>query len=133
MPERNEMKRTSFSAKGDAAPARSQAGGHPSIEIITSPIGSDRLIDLILQNAGDLIVMLDQDGKRIYNSPSYPEVDLCSRIVLASGYLDPELKSQFFTLGAKAFLQKPSQPDDTLRVIPGVIEVSGHVEKGVPS
>jgi|GEM_PF-1212056 len=68
------MKRTSFSAEGDAAPAHLRAGSNPSIEIITSLIGSDRLLDLILHNTGDLIVILDRDGKRIYNSPSYREV-----------------------------------------------------------
>ena len=61
------------------------------------------------------------------------EVDPCSRVVLASGYLDPELKTQLFSLGAKAFLQKPYQPADILRVIRGVIDVNGHVEKEVPS
>jgi len=31
-------------------------------------------------------------------------------LVLASGYIDPEMKSRLFALGAKAFLQKPYQP-----------------------
>ena len=61
------------------------------------------------------------------------ELDPASRVVLASGYLDPELKSQLFTLGAKAFLQKPYQPADILRVLRGVIDVAAHTERGVPS
>ncbi|HTO95280.1 MAG TPA: PAS domain S-box protein [Bacteroidota bacterium] len=51
------------------------------------------------------------------------EIDPASCIVLASGYLDPELKSRLFSLGAKAFLQKPYQPGEILRVIRGVIDV----------
>ena len=43
------MKRTSFSPKGEGAPAPLQDAGHPSIKIIASLTGSDRLLDLILQ------------------------------------------------------------------------------------
>jgi len=46
--------------------------GSPSaIDLISYLIGSDRLLDLVLSNVRDLIVVLDRDGKRIYNSPSY--------------------------------------------------------------
>jgi two-component system cell cycle sensor histidine kinase/response regulator CckA len=61
------------------------------------------------------------------------EIDPAARVVLASGYLDPELKSHLFTLGAKAFLQKPYQPADILRVIRGVIDVGEHTVREVPS
>jgi CheY-like chemotaxis protein len=52
---------------------------------------------------------------------SIREMDPSSRIVLASGYLDPEIRAHLFTLGAKAFLQKPYQPADVLRIIRKVI------------
>ncbi|MEW6510762.1 MAG: PAS domain S-box protein [Bacteroidota bacterium] len=45
-----------------------------AIDLISSLIGSDRLLDLVLSNVSDLIVVLDRDGKRIYNSPSYREI-----------------------------------------------------------
>ena len=61
------------------------------------------------------------------------EIDPSSRVVLASGYLDPDLKSQLFSLGAKAFLQKPYQPADILRVLRGIIDVGERAEKEVPS
>ncbi|HTY57872.1 MAG TPA: PAS domain S-box protein, partial [Bacteroidota bacterium] len=61
------------------------------------------------------------------------EIDPSARIVLASGYLDPDLKSQLFSLGAKAFLQKPYQPADILRVIRGIIDVGERTENEVPS
>ena len=49
--------------------------GLPSaIDLISYLIGSDRLLDLLLSNISDLIVVLDRDGKRIYNSPSYRTV-----------------------------------------------------------
>jgi FixJ family two-component response regulator len=53
--------------------------------------------------------------------------------VLASGYLDPELKAHLFTLGAKAFIQKPYQPADILRVIRGVICPGETAERGLLS
>jgi len=68
------MKRTSFSPKGERAPAPQRDAEHRSIKIITSLKGSDRLLDLILQNTGDLVVIPDKDGQRTCNSPSYREV-----------------------------------------------------------
>ena len=68
------MKRTTGFAAGDAAPAKARANPHSAIELISSLIGSDRLLDLVLKHTGDLIVILDRNGKRIYNSPSYHEV-----------------------------------------------------------
>ncbi|HEX7574403.1 MAG TPA: PAS domain S-box protein, partial [Bacteroidota bacterium] len=68
------MKRTTGLAAGDAAPAKARATPHSAIELISSLIGSDRLLDLILNQSGELIVILDRNGKRIYNSPSYREV-----------------------------------------------------------
>jgi two-component system cell cycle sensor histidine kinase/response regulator CckA len=54
---------------------------------------------------------------------SIREMEPSSRVVLASGYVDNELRSQLIALGAKAFLQKPYQPTDILRVIRDVIDV----------
>ena len=68
------MKRTSELPSGDAAPAKARATPHSAIELISSLIGSDRLLDLVLNHTGDLIVILDRNGKRIYNSPSYREI-----------------------------------------------------------
>jgi PAS domain S-box-containing protein len=68
------MKRTTGFAAGDAAPAKARATPHSAIGLISSLIGSDRLLDLILKHTGDLIVILDRNGKRIYNSPSYRDV-----------------------------------------------------------
>jgi FixJ family two-component response regulator len=45
----------------------------------------------------------------------------------------PELKSHLFSQGAKAFLQKPYQLSDVLRVIRGVIDVADRATKEMPS
>ena len=68
------MKRATGFAARDAAPAKARTAPHSEIELITSLIGSDRLLDVILNHTRDLIVILDRSGKRIYNSPSYREV-----------------------------------------------------------
>ena len=50
-------------------------GNTPSaIDLIGSLIGNDRLLDLVLANVSDLIVIVDRDGNRIYNSPSYADL-----------------------------------------------------------
>ncbi len=68
------MKRTTVHTARDAAPARARNTTQSTIEILSSLIGSDRLLDLVLNHTRDLIVILDRNGKRIYNSPSYREV-----------------------------------------------------------
>jgi PAS domain S-box-containing protein len=68
------MKSMAVQTERDAAPARGRGGASSAVEVITSLVGSDRLLDLILNNTADLIVILDKDGRRIYNSPSYREV-----------------------------------------------------------
>ena len=79
--------------------------GIPSaIDLISYLIGSDRLLDLLLNNVSDLIVVLDRDGKRIYNSPSYRTVlgDPDSlRGTSAFGEIHPEDRSHI----QKIFLQ----------------------------
>jgi two-component system cell cycle sensor histidine kinase/response regulator CckA len=46
--------------------------GLPTIfDLIAKLLGADRILDLLLENVSDLIVILDREGKRVYNSPSY--------------------------------------------------------------
>jgi PAS domain S-box-containing protein len=43
------------------------------------------------------------------------------KVILASGYLDPKLRSKLIEEGAKDFIQKPYEPDDILKKIHSVI------------
>ena len=67
------MRRAGKSARPGATQSRDASGkGSPTtIELIGKLIGADRLLDLLLDNVSDLIVVLDREGRRIYNSPSY--------------------------------------------------------------
>jgi CheY-like chemotaxis protein len=55
-----------------------------------------------------------------------------ARVILASGYLEPGLKSQLFTAGAKAFIQKPYQPREILRIVREVLDIPHH-ERRAPT
>jgi DNA-binding response OmpR family regulator len=44
------------------------------------------------------------------------------RVVLAGGFLEPELKAEMLKLGARAFIQKPYEPDDILLVVREVLD-----------
>ena len=46
------------------------------------------------------------------------------RMILASGYLEPEMKSQILREGARYFIQKPYTPDTILRTIRRVLDVA---------
>jgi len=39
------------------------------------------------------------------------------KVVLASGFFEPEIKSELLTAEANGFIQKPYIPDDILRII----------------
>ncbi len=47
-----------------------------------------------------------------------------AKVILASGFLDPETKSEMYKVGAKHFIQKPYSPDDVLQKIRDVIDAS---------
>lgn len=44
------------------------------------------------------------------------------KVILASGYLDAELKTEMLNAGARAFIQKPYVPADILRIIREVLD-----------
>jgi FixJ family two-component response regulator len=48
-----------------------------------------------------------------------------ARVILASGYLSPELKSKLFVAGAKEFIPKPFQTSDLLRTLRKVLDLPG--------
>jgi two-component system, cell cycle sensor histidine kinase and response regulator CckA len=43
-------------------------------------------------------------------------------IVIASGYLEPELKSEIDRAGVKNFLQKPYLPNEVVKIFQSVID-----------
>ena len=46
-----------------------------------------------------------------------------AKVILASGYLSPELKSKLFVAGAKAFIPKPFQTNDVLRKLREILDL----------
>jgi two-component system cell cycle sensor histidine kinase/response regulator CckA len=52
------------------------------------------------------------------------EINPSARVILASGYLEPHLKSKLFNAGAKAFVQKPYHVQEVLKTTREVLDVS---------
>lgn len=50
------------------------------------------------------------------------EINPTVRVVIAGGFLEPELKAEMLRQGAKAFIQKPYDPEDILAVIREVLD-----------
>jgi DNA-binding NarL/FixJ family response regulator len=44
------------------------------------------------------------------------------QVIIASGYLDPNLKSELEGAGVKYFLQKPYMPDEVVKTLQSLIE-----------
>jgi CheY-like chemotaxis protein len=60
------------------------------------------------------------DGAAVFTSMK--EIDPNVKIILASGYLEPNLKSNLLRSGAKDFIQKPYSPNLVLRKIREVLD-----------
>jgi nitrogen-specific signal transduction histidine kinase/CheY-like chemotaxis protein len=50
------------------------------------------------------------------------EINPSVKVVFASGYFDPDVKSELLKDGANGFIQKPYEPDDVLRIIRKVLD-----------
>jgi DNA-binding NarL/FixJ family response regulator len=51
------------------------------------------------------------------------EINPAVKVILVSGYLDPALKNDMLTAGAKGFVQKPYALGDMLRKLRDVIDL----------
>jgi DNA-binding NarL/FixJ family response regulator len=50
------------------------------------------------------------------------EIDPSVKVIFASGYFEPDVKSELLKEGANGFIQKPYEPDDILRIIRHVLD-----------
>ena len=50
------------------------------------------------------------------------EINPHAKIIAASGFLDPEMKSEMFKAGMKHFIQKPYLPEEVLQKIRDVLD-----------
>ena len=50
------------------------------------------------------------------------EINPGIKVILASGYVEAELKTEMLKAGARAFLQKPYVPADVLKIIREVLD-----------
>lgn len=123
------------------------AGGNEHILIVEDEDTLRLLMDEILQSKGyrvtavpDGITALDVFRKRHRDFdavildmglPKLPgqalflkmrQISPDSKVILASGYVEEELKSNLFELGAKAFVQKPYKAHAILRTVRNVLD-----------
>ena len=75
-------------------------------------------IDLVLSDVG----LPRLDGAGLF--AALREYDPSIRFVLASGYLEPTLKSDLLAAGANAFIQKPYNPAEVTKLIREVLDLS---------
>ena len=71
-------------------------------------------------------VIADMGLPRLSGFEMFLKIRECNhraRVILASGYLSPELKSKLFVAGAKEFIPKPFQTSDLLRTLRKVLDL----------
>jgi signal transduction histidine kinase len=73
-------------------------------------------------------VIADMGLPRLSGFEMFLKIRECNphaRVILASGYLTPGLKSKLFVAGAKEFIPKPFQTSDLLRTLRKVLDLPG--------
>lgn len=118
------------------------SGGTETILIIEDEESLSRVLQLILSSKG-YNVLTAQDGEEgleMYRKhqteihlvltdlglpkvsgeevvKSIRSINSEAKIIVASGFIDPCLKSELYKMGLKNFIQKPYAPDDVVRAI----------------
>jgi two-component system cell cycle sensor histidine kinase/response regulator CckA len=73
-------------------------------------------IDLVLTDMG----LPELTGMDEYKK--LKEIDQNVKVVFASGFFDPDIKSELLKAGAKGFIQKPYEANDILRIVREVLD-----------
>jgi two-component system, cell cycle sensor histidine kinase and response regulator CckA len=76
----------------------------------------NREIDLVLTDLG----LPGISGKEEF--AKLKEIDLGVKVIMSSGFFEPDVKSELLKAGVKGFIQKPYIPDEILRVIRFVLD-----------
>jgi len=73
-------------------------------------------IELVITDMGLPVMTGTDEFKKI------KEFDPNVKVIFASGYFEPDVKSELLKDGAKGFIQKPYEPSDVLRIIRNVLD-----------
>jgi signal transduction histidine kinase/CheY-like chemotaxis protein len=94
-------------------------------KVFTALDGKEALAVYKLHKDEISLVLTDMGLPRLSGTEEFirlREITPDLKVILASGYLDAELKSEMLNAGAQAFIQKPYVPDDVLRTIREVLD-----------
>jgi len=95
--------------------------------VLTASDG-DEAVALYTRHQGEIrLVLSDMGLPRMNGSEVYRKLKNLNpgiRMILTSGFLEPEMKSQILREGARYFIQKPYTPDTILRTIRRVLDVA---------
>jgi PAS domain S-box-containing protein len=93
--------------------------------VFTALDGKEALAVYDLHRDEIKLVLTDMGLPRLSGTEEFirlREINPDIKVILASGYLDAELKTEMLKAGARAFLQKPYVPGDVLKIIREVLD-----------
>jgi CheY-like chemotaxis protein len=124
--------------------------GSETILVIEDEVGlRELMIEILVRNgyrvltANDGVEAIDQFEKHrheialVLSDMGLPKLDGAEvfsmlrlrdpsvKVILASGYLEPQYKSELLKSGARDFLQKPYDPEEVLKKIREVLDAGG--------
>jgi DNA-binding NtrC family response regulator len=83
----------------------------PWMYIVVFVFARGKEIDLVVSDVG----LPKMNGKQLFNE--LKNINPSVKVIVASGYIEPNEKSEFFKAGIKEFIQKPYPPDEVLKKI----------------
>jgi two-component system, cell cycle sensor histidine kinase and response regulator CckA len=85
-----------------------------------------KAIDIYRQHKGEISLILTDMGlpelTGVDEFKRLKEIDPSVKVVFASGFFAPDIKSELLKAGAKGFIQKPYQVNDILQIVREVLD-----------
>ncbi|RPI02231.1 MAG: PAS domain S-box protein, partial [Ignavibacteriae bacterium] len=81
------------------------------LEAVNVYLAHQHEISLVLTDMGLPVLTGTDEFKKL------KEINPNIKVIFASGYIEPDTKSELFKDGARGFIQKPYEPNDILRII----------------
>ena len=86
-------------------------------------------VELFRQHQAEIALVLTDMGLPLISGVEVfrriREIDPQVKVIMASGFIDPDMKSELFKAGLKSFIQKPYSPDEVLSRVRQVINTNG--------
>jgi len=96
--------------------------------VLLAEDGQEMITQYVLNKENISLVISDMGLPKVGGYEAFKKirsVDPSAKVILASGYLEPNVKSEILKSGARDFIQKPYSPEEVLKKVREIIDADG--------